>query len=91
MRILGKEVTVQYDNKGIAGRDMGETDPVNNLIWIKASMPEDQRQATLLHEIIEYINEDLELKLKHHQISGLATALHAVASDNRGAKDDPFK
>ena len=40
--------------------------------------------ATLLHEVVEVINEENELKMKHRVIQTLATQLFQVLKDNPG-------
>lgn len=51
-------------------------------IAVREDMPEEQRQITLLHEVIEAINEMCDLRLNHTQISTLAVILWGVILEN---------
>lgn len=52
-------------------------------ILIDSSMCQDMRNATILHEVLEVINSENELKLEHHVIQCLATQLYQVLKDNK--------
>ncbi|MFA5745688.1 MAG: hypothetical protein WCX79_01230 [Candidatus Paceibacterota bacterium] len=51
-------------------------------IHIDDTLSQDMSLATLLHEVIEVINEENELKLEHRAIQTLATQLFQVLKDN---------
>jgi hypothetical protein len=72
---LCKNLNVEedYSGKAIFGR---------TFIKLDESMSPDMLNATALHEIIEVINSENSLKLKHHQIQSLATQLYQVINDN---------
>lgn len=46
-------------------------------------VPSVDLKQTLLHEICEVLNFELELRLSHPRIKALENALYAVLSDNR--------
>lgn len=52
------------------------------VIHIDETLQYDMAKATLLHEVIEVINEENELKMKHRVIQTLATQLFQVLKDN---------
>lgn len=52
-------------------------------IFINSKMNKDQKDSTLIHEILEAINIMYELKLKHNQISILESTLYQVFKDNK--------
>ncbi len=54
-----------------------------NIIKIDNQMNIDEQSSTLLHEIIEFINEMYELKLNHKTITCLETSLYQVLHDNK--------
>jgi hypothetical protein len=56
-------------------------------IHLDDTLTNDMFLATLLHEVIEVINEENELKLEHRAIQTLATQLFQVLKDNQ----DVFK
>ena len=53
-------------------------------IHLDETLCSDMANATLLHEVIEVINEENELNLKHRAIQTLATQLYQVLKDNKG-------
>lgn len=62
--------------------NLGES--CSNALTIKVdeSLPLQQKESTLLHEIIEQINSNYELNLEHNQICTLETSLYQVYKDN---------
>jgi hypothetical protein len=52
------------------------------VIQLDDSMCADIANATLLHEVIEIINEENELKMSHRVIQSLATQIYGVVKDN---------
>lgn len=80
MKILGHEIEVTYPNprdEDLYGLSVFE----ENRIEIHTTNPE-KAQSILIHEILEWVNELLELKLKHSQITGLETGLHQAFAEN---------
>jgi hypothetical protein len=57
---------------------LGTYDFDMSIISIRADQSEEQKRATLVHEIIEGINFIYAINLKHHQIELLETALNAL-------------
>jgi hypothetical protein len=51
-------------------------------IHLDETLAPEVARATLLHEVIEVINEENELKLEHRAIQTLATQLFQVLKDN---------
>ncbi len=64
-------------------RMFGELCPLTQKINIEANATKEQQQETLLHEIIEAINNNCELNLQHNQIQTLGFMLHQVLKDSR--------
>ena len=52
-------------------------------IIIDSSLPEDKKQETLLHEIIEALNGYFSLDLDHEVITTLGFGLYQVLKDNK--------
>lgn len=63
--------------------DSGNTDTKMNIILIKKEMIDIQKQSTLLHEILEAINENNDLQLPHQSIQTLENCLYEVLTDNK--------
>jgi hypothetical protein len=53
-----------------------------NEIFINENTSPSQQVSTLIHEIIEFINFQLELNLTHPQICGLETGLYQALAGN---------
>ncbi len=54
-----------------------------NTIWIDLNQAESRIETCLLHEIIEMLNYELELKLEHRTMSELESGLYQVLKDNK--------
>jgi len=61
----------------------GVTRPAYNLIWVDGALPKSQIESTLLHEVLEVINEQHALDLGEVKIRTLEQALYQVLSDNK--------
>ena len=55
--------------------EFGEVDISTGKIYINALHPPDRQIKTLIHEVLEVINEALELGLKHAQITQIETGM----------------
>jgi Zn-dependent peptidase ImmA (M78 family) len=87
IKILGKEYNIIYfenvSNKNLEMVDnMGLSNMAKCEIHINKNLPEDQKNDTLLHEIIHMISDELCVKLKEDQITILATALYCIFKEN---------
>lgn len=51
-------------------------------IWIDTNQCQEERENSLLHEIIEEINYHLEFKLEHSTIMALGTVFYQILKDN---------
>jgi hypothetical protein len=71
-----------------ADENMGRCDVKLGLITIQRNMPDHIQFSTLIHEVIEAINDMNELGMKHNVISSLSTHLAEVLINN---KIDDFK
>jgi len=63
--------------------DYGSLNPNTNTIRLNKNKTQSQIESTLLHEIIEALNINLELRLEHPQISALEAGLYQVIKDNQ--------
>lgn len=55
----------------------------NTEIRIDSGIPEQRKEKTLLHEILEGINYEYDLDLEHRKISVLETAIFTMLKDNK--------
>jgi len=86
LKIIGKTYDVQMDatvvtDDGYAcsGRHRGAL----SIIQINPAYPQQTQDSTLLHEILEAINNNFEMGLEHKQITTLEEALYQILKDNK--------
>ncbi len=85
LKIFGYEYSVTVDadrNKEHGASARGSANAYYQKIWIDGAQPFEGMKSTLLHEIIEAINDHFTLDLKHPVICTLETALYQVLKDN---------
>jgi len=68
--------TLKFVSEGMD--DAGQTDRAKNEIILNSSYPEDQLEATLIHEIFHAINNELN----HVILDSLAEQFYAVLHEN---------
>lgn len=76
LKIGGHLVTVRF-SKDI--EDNGFSDTVKNEIVINANLPQSQREATLIHEVLHFLNTTI----KHDLLDSLSEQIYQVLSDNK--------
>jgi len=72
-----------YDDEGCCVRGMFNPDGINRDIWISRNIAGTNHTATLLHEVMEAINQIYELCLTHSQISQISEILTQIWVDNQ--------
>jgi len=82
VKVLGHEYSVILIDQSQVG-EFGSTDVNTLTIRLSKNKAQGQIDSTLLHEIIEALNHDLELRLEHNQISSLEASLYQVLKDNK--------
>ena len=84
VKIAGVTYTINLCKDLISEEEcFGKADFGHSRIKLDEGMSSEMKNATLLHEIIEVINSENSLKLKHQQIQCLATQLYQVIIDNQ--------
>ena len=84
LKIGGLTIKVGEKNNLSSNRDrFGEISFMEQKIIIDSSLPEDKKQETLLHEIIEALNGYFSLDLDHEVITTLGFGLYQVLKDNK--------
>ena len=81
VKIGGHDVEVIFQEW--ATNRMGASHIVPGKIYINIACCKSQQESTLLHEILEYINDICDLELAHGQLSVLETMLYQIFVDNR--------
>jgi len=74
--------TVEIVSNEWAYNRMGSSHIIPNKIYVNSSICKSQQESTLLHEILEFINDSCSLQLSHLQISVLENMLYQVFVDN---------
>ncbi len=83
VRVMGRDVPILKDDIVVqAANNLGEYRIQRNQIAIDSQVEQQLQGAVLIHEIVEVLNFDLELKLQHEILSSLASALYQVIRDN---------
>lgn len=77
-RVLVKDF-VDEGNESLCGYAIAG----DNIIAINHALPQSQQESTFLHEVIEVVNNNYELKLEHPVIQTLEAALYQVLVDNK--------
>jgi GTPase Era involved in 16S rRNA processing len=62
---------------------LGLCDFAKQKIVLDKNQCQEQKESTLLHEIIEAINNQLELEIPHRVMSALETSIYQVIQDNK--------
>ena len=84
LKIGGHNYAIIQNNtqKTNADSRLGTADIYKNKIWVDTAQSQTQQESTLLHEIIEVINEVNLLKLSEESIRVLEGWLYQVLKDN---------
>lgn len=84
MKILGYEIPVKSVPDHLGSQNMGQWSILKKHIIIDEALAPNVRDETVLHEVIEAINQICDLRLEHPKISTLSAVLHQVLVDNGG-------
>lgn len=82
IKILGHEFTIMMVDLSEA-ETYGYMNPNTNIMRLNKNKAQSQIDSTLLHEILEAVNHNLELQLAHNQITSLEASLYQVLKDNK--------
>ena len=81
--INGREYNVkERDNKETGATSLGTFDCRQSIIWIEKGLSDDQTLSTLIHEAIEAIDFQGELKMEHNKICVLETGIYSLITNN---------
>lgn len=91
LKIGGHIFTIKYVDKFEASleEDLGSCDRDSSTLVINTNsrISESQRESTLIHEILEAINDIYDVGLEHRQIQLLESTLYQIFVDNNLLKD----
>lgn len=84
VKIGGIKYKIEYSKDLTRDRgNLGECCCNTSVIRLDSDLGFHMEKKTLLHEIIEAINFEYEMKLEHTKISILETALYQIIIDNK--------
>jgi Zn-dependent peptidase ImmA (M78 family) len=79
VKILGKKIKILLiDKKNLQGL----CDSTKNEISINKNLPTENKEETLLHEIIHNISDNVAIGLTEEQTQALGSCLYSVLKDN---------
>lgn len=83
INILGKRFDIILEDMQKHANDhVGSAQLSIQKIWIDTEVHIQEKEETLLHEVIEMINKMCELDLDHHKMTTLSSTIYQVLSDN---------
>lgn len=85
IKIGGYSISIGHDDTIIANYGhVGEYSPIGQKISIATGLSKQHQQETLIHEVLEAINDIYELGLEHdEQLCKLSVILHQIVNDNK--------
>ena len=83
---IGGQLVDVVEFEGKYSQLLGFSNSTKSEIGISDEGSDTQRDSTMLHEIIEFINSTNELGLSHPTICVLESSLYQVMVDNYGVK-----
>ena len=82
MKILGMDYTVRLmDGKASETRNFGTCDNTECTIEITRGLSRQQKEATLIHEVIEAVNSMLDLGFSESTVRALERGIHGALTD----------
>lgn len=86
VKILYKDylVTEQKNLHDESSDLLGQINYLSQTILLNADAKEEQKKATLMHEIIHALDEMYSIELKEKQVEKLGNALYMLQKDNPG-------
>lgn len=82
MKILGKNIKVILNEMGVRETLYGSNDSMYLTIYINKNLPTQEKEETLLHEILHHISNSMEIGLNEKQVSRLSACLYSVFREN---------
>jgi hypothetical protein len=82
IKILGYHYTVETDKDARYVSSTGSMDGNKQLIRIASDINIENKQSTLIHEIIEALSYHLDLKLEHSVIMAFEAGFFQILTDN---------
>ena len=85
IKIGGYEIKIEEDEKILTNESrIGEYSPIEQKIKLYPGLTEQQKNETLIHEVLEAINDIYELDLDHDgQLCKLSVVIHQIIADNQ--------
>jgi hypothetical protein len=84
IRIGAQDYSVSVSDVPGSHGNFGECNHSKLTIEIDSSSPPPRQQQTFIHEIVEALDFELNIGLKHHQVELLEGGLYGLIRDNPG-------
>lgn len=81
IKVFGHTFKIKYTTSE-EQRGKGTYDSWYHVININSDIPENQQAEVLLHEILELLKCELDLRLPHNVLTAISTALFGCIRDN---------
>lgn len=84
LKIAGYQINISEDENLLANASrIGEYSPFEQIIRIAKSITKQQKDETLIHEVLEAVNDIYELGLDHdQQLCKLSVIIHQIIVSN---------
>jgi hypothetical protein len=83
IKYLGRKIEVEYFKQVEPNGYLGSCNNLKMKINLLEHKNKEEREATLLHELLHIISGDFELELNEKQICALANTLYSVIKENK--------
>lgn len=83
INVLGLAYNISEQEDVSSGTALGLCQFAKQQIILEKKQCQEQKEATLIHEILEAINNQLELELPHKTICSLETGIYQVLKENK--------
>ena len=83
IKLLGFNYQVlEQEDLSEGSQAVGQTWLARQTILIEKKLCQEQKECTLIHEVIEALNYQLELEIPHKTISALETGIYSFLKEN---------
>lgn len=82
MKILGYNIPIEFKEPSLSSNDWGSFKLGRGTIEIDNTLPQDVKEETVLHEVLEAIDICAELKMEHRAITAMSAILYGIFKDN---------
>lgn len=84
IRLAGRVFRLEEvgESAGFRGNTMGQYVPMEGKILVMAQMSDDQKKASVMHELFHDLDNQTDCSLSEHQVNSMAAFMFAALRDN---------